>query len=190
MARSYAKAYYDVWDDKRLSNSDVLVYTGLVRHSYGDSLTVRNIGVRELASHCRVSVDTFNRCIKHLVETGWLDVTSGGKYGDSKVTSIYRLLSSDTAEESVPTVVTHTESHKTIKRRNSDYSQERVEFYKRVKNIADALDIADAWRDEILAWVNRCLDQKEDEILSDWTPKELWKAGVDKFRDSDLRYQM
>lgn len=201
MARSYAKAYDDVWGDKRLSNNDVIVYTGLVRHSYGDSMTVKRIGVRKLAEYCRVTPNTFNSCVKHLVECGWLEVVKGGKYGDADIASEYHLLTQEVEEDTTPSEKPDTTSpvkqktHKTLKpsKKSSDtsskggYSDKRKSYFKTLKTYAESLDIADAWRCEILEWVNRVLDSDET-VMDSHTPKDLFMLGTRKLSNSDLRW--
>ena len=195
MARSYAKAYDDVWGDKRLSNNDVMVYTGLVRHSYGESMTVKNLGVRKLAEYCRVTPNTFNSCVKHLEECGWLEVVRV-----DKSRSEYHLLApeivedtpsekQDTPAEKLTEQVSpyRKKFHKTIKPAKQDTSTGEAikvkEHFKMVKVIADSLEIAEAWKEEIIEWVYT----QYPEALS-LTPRELWEMGTNKFARSEKRF--
>lgn len=187
MARSYAKAYDDVWGDKRLSNNDVMVYTGLVRHSYGDTMTVKNLGIRKLAEYCRVTVNTFQSCVEHLEKYGWLEVVKA-----DKSRSEYHLLAPEVVEKVEKPKPAEKPSpyrkkfHKTIKSAKQDTSERQKDLFRRVKTIACNLDIMDAWRDEILEWVKLKLER--DPSFSDLTPKEMWEKGTSKFAHSENRF--
>lgn len=162
------------------------------------------------------SKQTLQNAQKELVGAGWLEVKRGGVYGGRKQTNTYTILPNNTVEEEVRRdygIEKKAESHKTIKAEGKDttekpqeqpapyrkkfqqrtepdssgkYSDKRKSYFKTLKSYAESLDISEAWRDEILGWVNRVLDS-QPEVVDTTTPKDLFLMGTKKFAGSDLR---
>lgn len=183
MARSYAKAYDDVWGDKRLSNNDVMVYTGLVRHSYGDSMTVKHLGIRKLAEYCRVTVNTFQSCVKHLVECGWLEVVDGN--GGRKD---YNLLAPDTVEEdTTPSEKPDTprpvkqKTHKTLKRakKPSSSGEDPNRYLKEVERVGVELKVQEDTIEKVLNKVRQIISENG---IPNKKPEDLFMAYYYKYR--------
>lgn len=152
------------------------------------------LSYKALGAITHTKVDTIMAHVKKLEETGWIEVKRGGlnEVNTYKV-NFNNLLpgeTEDTTEDETPqTEVPKEKIHKPIKlRKNTDYSQDRVDYFKQVKLYANSLEISKAWREEILAWVNRVLDTYTIEEL-EMSPQELFRQGTKKFADSDLRWQ-
>lgn len=207
MARNIPGGYpqipYRAVKDGRLKATDIRVLCVIINHCYEGGVKAR-VSYRKLKDECHARLETIQSSIERLKETGWISLTSGGQFGGDNVANLYTVhfdngyedIEEDTPSERQDTTCPDRQkTHKTLKpsKKSSDtshkggYSDQRKNYYKTLKTYAESLDIVDAWRCEILEWVNRVLD-KEPDVMNTTTPKQLFTLGTRKFKDSDLRY--
>lgn len=84
----YVQLPVRAFTDERLKATDIRVLCSIIQHCYNNS-EEGQVSFQKLKKECHARLETIQKSIERLKETGWVSVKSGGKFGGDNVANTY-----------------------------------------------------------------------------------------------------